>query len=165
MKGFILYRIATYIFLFIAGFFAISLFLYLPVAFAQPSLLLVCFLFVCKILYSYTSYRFMSRGMIGQMTFKKSFKDLIRVNAYGALVLAVLILSNCIFLINQPQILDEQIDVLTNSNNMDIDPEVIASAMKKVFIALAIYAGILIIHIFTTLRLVKKYAYLFDEQA
>ena len=163
MKGFILYRISTYLLLFVAAFFAMSVLLYLPMAFANPSLLLVIFLFVCNIVYAYTSYRFMSKGMIGQMTFKKSFRDLIKVNGYGSIVMGVLILTNCIYIVNNPALIEEQVHLMLEMNNMEIDSEVLISIMNKLFIILGIYASILIIHIFVTFKLLKKYSYLFDE--
>ncbi len=165
MKGFIFYRIACYFLLFIAGFFAMSLVVYLPVAFTNPVLLLSCFLLACVILYSYTSYRFMSKGMILQQPLKKSLKDLLRVNAYGSLVLGILLLSNSLVFLQSPEMLEEQIDAMNASSAMEIDPDIIISFMKKMFIFLTIYSIILILHVFVSLRLIKRYSYLFDDQA
>lgn len=167
MKGFIFYKIGTYLLLFAAGFLAISTLMYLPMAFAQPSLLLLIFLFVCTIVYTYTSYRFMSKGMVGQMTFKKSFRDLIKVNGFGTLLLTFMILSGYFFLMNNPVELENQFDAMLASQNIEDEAQVdmFYSVIYKTLHALAIYAGLLTIHFFVTLRLLKKHAYLFDERA
>lgn len=165
MKGFLFYRIGTYLLLFVAGFWAMSVLLYLPMAFANPSILLVVFLLACVIIYSYTSYRFMTKGMIGQMTFKKSFRDLVKVNGYGSLVVAVIILIESLVLFQNYNTLLESIEEILDLNGFDMDPQYVLNVIKKFFIVLGIYSVILIIHIFATFRLLKKNAYLFDERA
>ncbi|WP_126973475.1 hypothetical protein [Gynurincola endophyticus] len=165
MKGFIFYRIGTYLLLLSIGFSAILLMSFLSIALAHPQLLFECFLLASYILYSYTSYRFMSRGMINQLSFKKSFKGFLRVNCFGTLVMALIIFINLGYLLMKPDALDKTVEDFISNNNIDMSHEALTELLRKTSIGIGIFFSLVTVHVFVTLKLIKKYAYLFDDQA
>ena len=78
MKKLIVYRILTYLLLAIAGVISFFVFGGLMAALANPVMLFFVFLMVCVVIYSYCSFRFLSRGIDAHMYCKPALRDLIR---------------------------------------------------------------------------------------
>lgn len=107
MKFLILYRILSYVLLPVAGFLCLMLLAVLPAALANPVLLLAVFLIANIIIYSYTSFRFLNKGILGRQYCKPMLRDLMRVNGFFSAGLAVLFLFQSITLLGNPQLADE----------------------------------------------------------
>lgn len=164
MKSLLLYRILTYILMVVAGFFALMLLAVLPAALANPVLLIVVFLLACVIIYSYTSSRFLHKGIYGHEYCKPQLRDLIRVNSFFSMGIAVLFLMQSITLLSNPHLADE-----TATQAMDnMPPE--ASLSKESIIRIIrfierfflIFGIILLTHIIITFRLLKQYRDVFE---
>src|SRR3954470_1418467 len=96
----IVYRLLTFILLPIAailGFLDISLLL---LALANPAALLPVFAIACIVIYVFTSFFFLIKGILGGMQCKPSLRDWIRVNAFVSIAFCSLGILEYITLIN-----------------------------------------------------------------
>lgn len=164
MRSLLLYRILSYVLLIVAGFLALMLLAALPAALANPVLLLFVFLMACVIIYSYTSWRFLYKALDRHQYCKKQLRDLIKVNSYFSIGIAVLFVMQAITLMTNPQLADEAAtQAMTN-----VPPE--AKFTKENFLTLLrfmerfflIYGLILITHVMMTWKLIRKYSDAFE---
>ena len=96
MKNLGIYRVMTYLLLFVAAFMSVGVFTSLLAALANPVGLLQVFVLACVIIYTYCSWRFLVRGIDKGIPSKPVMRDLIKVNAYvsvavGALLFIVMV--------------------------------------------------------------------------
>lgn len=164
MKNLIVYRIITYVLLAIGGFLALMILAMLLAALANPMLLLPIFLLTCVIVYTYCSFRFLSRGIDAHMYCRPSLRDLIRVNGYGTLGFATLTLLQCLMLINNPNTLNEVMDQALSMQKEQVEgmEEMMISFMHYTIRFLLIYSVLLLLHVFMTFRLIRQHADAFD---
>lgn len=169
MKNFMaFYRIASYVLLIIAGIWCIFDFFMLLFALGNPVLFLSVFIFTSVIIYSFTSFNFMTNGLQNGKPLKPSLKDWIKVNAYVSIAFGALVIINIITFYSSPsnmaemmrQANDMQVKMKSPSN---ITPQVV-SAMKGVMSFMVIYALLLLSHVFITLKLVKENGQLFGQK-
>lgn len=167
MKKLIFYRILTYLLLAIAGIIAFFVFGGLLAALANPVMLIFVFLMVCVVIYSYCSFRFLSRGIDAHMYCKPSLRDLIRVNGIGTLALGGMIFINALVLKMKPEMLNMVIEQAVSMQKEEIEgmEEMMYSAMKSMLNFLLAYGLILLIHVSMTFRLLKQHADAFDTPA
>ena len=169
MKNFMaFYRIASYILLILAGIWCIFDFLMLLFALSNPMIFLSVFIFTSVIIYSFTSFNFMTNGLQNGKHLKPSLKDWIKVNAYVSIAFGALVIINIITFYSSPANMAEMIrqanDMQTKMKSAsNVTPQVI-SAMKGVMSFMVIYALLLLSHVFITLKLVKENGQLFGPK-
>lgn len=166
MKSLVFYRIITYPLLLVAGFLAFGVIATLPTAIANPPLLLIPFLISCVIIYTYTSWRFLNKGIDQQMPLKHSLRDLIRVNSFCTIAVAVYCLVRSAGLLSDPGFLKETAREALSAPGAPgtTSEEFLTRVVMGTLIFLSIYSVLLLVHVFMTLRLLKPYRYLFDQQ-
>src|SRR5437764_1519642 len=86
----IVYRLLTFILLPIAVIIGIVDITVLSLALATPSALLLVFAIACIVIYVFTSFSFLTNGIIGGRQCKPSLRDWIRVNAFVSIALSSL---------------------------------------------------------------------------
>jgi hypothetical protein len=164
MKNLLFYRILTYILLATSGFLTFIVIGSLLAALANPMMLLPVFLLACAIIYSYCSFRFLSRGIDAHMYCRTSLRDLIRVNAIGAMVLGVMMAFNGIALKMNPALLDQALEQAMEMQHTQMEgmEEMMQATTRFVVNFILIYGIALVIHIPLTYRLLRQHADAFD---
>src|SRR5580765_6312241 len=74
-------------------------FLLLPIA--------ILFLIACIVIYSFASLNFLIKGIDGNKSVRRSLKDLIKVNAIVSIVFALLMISQCIVFLMNPEMMQD----------------------------------------------------------
>jgi len=161
-----LYTVLSYILIPIALFFAFLDMALLLSSLANASVLIMVFIIACLVIYTFASFKFLKAGIEKEVAQSLKLKDWIKVNAYVSFFLCSLFFINSIsVLISSNVVLLKFIDeFLEQQNNMpkEITNTLILSLLKGVSIFL-LFTGIVgLMHIRTSLRLVKQYAYLFE---
>lgn len=164
MNNLTIYRILTYVLLVIGGFLALLLLGMLMAALANPVLLFPVFLLACVLIYTYCSFRFLSRGIDAHMYCRPSLRDLIRVNGYGTMGFASLTLVNCIMLILNPSTLNNVVEQAMSMQKEQVEgmEEMMINFMNYTIKFLLFYSIGLLLHIFITFRLIRQHADAFD---
>jgi hypothetical protein len=160
------YTVLSYCLIPIALFFAFLDILILLSSLANPSVLIMVFIVACLVIYTFTSFKFLKKGIEPEQAQTKKLKEWIKVNAFVSLFLCSL------FFINSISILISTNDVLMGYINdfiqqqsgfpAQVTSKMILSILKGVSVFLLITSIIGIVHIRITLRLVKQYDYLFE---
>jgi len=150
----------------IALFFAFLDILILISSLANPGALIMVFIVACLVIYTFTSFKFLKKGIELEQSQRKKLKEWIKVNAFVSLFLCSL------FFINSISILISTNDVLMGFINdfiqqqsgfpAQVTSKMILSILRGVSVFLLITSIIGIVHIRTTLRLVKQYDHLFE---
>ena len=161
-----LYTVLSYILIPIALFFAFLDIALLLSSLANASVLIMVFIIACLVIYTFASFKFLKAGIEKEVAQSLKLKDWIKVNAYVSFFLCSLFFINSIsVLISSNVVLLKFIDeFLEQQNNMpkEITNILILSLLKGVSIFL-LFTGIVgLMHIRTSLRLIKQYAYLFE---
>lgn len=161
-----LYTVLSYILIPIALFFAFLDIALLLSSLANASVLIMVFIIACLVIYTFASFKFLKAGIEKEVAQSLKLKDWIKVNAYVSFFLCSLFFINSIsVLISSNVVLLKFIDeFLEQQNNMpkEITNTLILSLLKGVSIFL-LFTGIVgLMHIRTSLRLIKQYAYLFE---
>lgn len=161
-----LYKVLSYLLIPIALFFGMMDIIFLMTALANPSVLIFVFVIACLVIYVFASFRFLKEGVEKEQPQPASRKDWIKVNAYVSLFLCSLFFINSIsILISSDAVLLKFIDELIQKQPgfpTEATPTLILSILKSVAVFLFITGTAGLIHIRTTLRLVKQYGYLFE---
>jgi hypothetical protein len=166
-----LYKIASYVLLFFASFFSLMLLFILPFAFAEPALLLGVFIIAGVVLYSFSSFRFMKKGLGEGHVFRNRYKDFIKVNAFVVLFFVLQSFVGITDILLKKELLNQLIDTILSQNSesfsqltpaqlKELKKELLASFQIVVWVFL-IYAVILTAHVIYTFRLLKKNNHLF----
>ena len=161
-----LYTVLSYILIPIALFFAFLDITLLLSSLANPSALIFVFILACLVIYIFASFKFLKAGIEKEVAQTAKLKDWIKVNAYVSFFLCSLFFINAIsILISSDVVLLKFIDeFLVQQPTMpkEITNALILSLLKGVSVFL-LFTGIVgLIHIRTSLRLVKQYEYLFE---
>lgn len=161
-----LYTVLTYILIPIALLFGFLDIIFLLSSLGNPSALLIVFILACFVIYTFTSFKFLKQGIEKEQIQTNKLKDWVKVNAFVSLFLCSLFFINSIsLLIMDSNTLIKMIDeLLQQQPGM---PKEITSAMLipyfKGLAGLLLVTGIIgIVHIRTTLRLVKQNEHLFE---
>ncbi len=161
-----LYTVLTYILIPIALFFGFLDVLILFSSLANPSALIMVFIIACLVIYTFSSYKFLKMGLEREIVQTLKLKDWIKVNAYVSFFLCSLFFVNSIsVLVSTNAVLLKFIDeFLQQQPNMpkEITNAFVLSILKAVSVLLLITGIVGIVHIRTTLRLVKQNAHLFE---
>ena len=161
-----LYTVLTNILIPIALFFGFLDVLILFSSLSNPSALIMVFIIACLVIYTFSSYKFLKLGIEREIVQTLKLKDWIKVNAYVSFFLCSLFFVNSIsVLVSTNTVLLKFIDeFLQQQPNMpkEITNALVLSILKGVSVFLLITGIIGIVHIRTTLRLVKQQAHLFE---
>ena len=161
-----LYTVLTYILIPIALFFGFLDVLILFSSLANPSALIMVFIIACLVIYTFSSFKFLKMGLEREIVQTSKLKDWIKVNAYVSFFLCSLFFVNSIsVLLSTNAVLLKFIDeFLQQQPNMpkEITNALVLSILKGVSVLLLVTGIIGIVHIRTTLRLVKQNDHLFE---
>ena len=161
-----LYTILSYVLIPIALFFGFLDVLILFSSLANPSVLIMVFILACLVIYTFASYKFLKAGIEREIVQPIKLKDWIKVNAYVSFFLCSLFFVNSIsVLISSNVVLLKFIDeFLQQQPNMpkEITNALVLSLLRGVSVFLLITGIIGIVHVRTTLRLIKQNDHLFE---
>jgi hypothetical protein len=166
MKNLVIYRVITYILLFVAAFFSVGVFSSLLAALANPVALLPVFLLACVIIYTYCSWRFLVRGIDKQIPLKPVLRDLIKVNGYITIALAALCLLQMIIVLTQPASINMIIEQARAAQpaGKEMTDEMLLTWTNYILRFLVAYSALLVIHTIITFRLLKRFSGVFTER-
>ncbi|HYK44536.1 MAG TPA: hypothetical protein VEV83_05185, partial [Parafilimonas sp.] len=113
-----IYRIFSFLLLPIALLFAISVLLFIRAALANPGMLIPLFIIACVTIYSFAALNFLIKGIDGKKYLGRSSKELLKVNAIVSVIFCLLMISQCVVFIIQPEML-HQLAVQAKQNSGD----------------------------------------------
>jgi len=165
------YKIASYVLMFFASFFSLMLLFILPFAFAEPALLLEVFILAGVVLYSFSSFRFMKKGLGEGHVFRSRLKDFIKVNAFVVLFFVIRSFVGITDILTKKELLTQLVDTFLSQNSesfsqltpaqlKELKKELVSSVEIVIWVFL-IYAAILTAHVIHSFRLLKKNNHLF----
>ena len=161
-----LYTVLSYILIPIALFFAFMDIVLLFSSLANPSALIMVFILACLVIYTFASFKFLKAGIEKEIAQSLKLKDWIKVNAYVSFFLCSLFFINAIsILISSDVLLLKFIDEFLQSQPglpKELTSALMLSLLKGVSVFLLITGIVGLIHIRTSLRLLKQYEYLFE---
>ena len=167
MKGLALYNILSYILLPFAALFGLFSLVGLLVALANPAALLGVFIMAATVIYTVSSFIFLTKGIKQARPCKASLKDWIKVNAFVSIVFASLILFESIGVFVKPELLKEGMEKTMSMQAMKLPPQMtldmMLKMMKAIFAVMAFFSATLLVHVGITFRLLKAYHYVFDK--
>ena len=167
MKQLTVFRILTFILLPIASLFGVMDLMILPSALANPAILLIVFVLAAFVIYTFTSLRFLTKGIDIGRPCKPSLRDWIRVNAFASSFMGIMFLMNALSVffasdLQLRQILGQFLDTQPNVPPM-LNLELFLKIMKLAAWFMLFISIVLMVHIFLNFRLLKLYRYLFEE--
>lgn len=165
MQNLTIYRIFTYLLLAVGVVMAFLFVTLIMATLVNPVLLLPLFVLACVLIYTYSSWRFLTKGIDAHQYCKPSLRDLIRVNGYGASFFASLTVIQCLTLIMKPELLEnvmEQALALQKTSVTGME-DMMHKMMHYMLRFMLVYGIILILHIFMTFRLLRQHADAFDS--
>jgi hypothetical protein len=161
-----LYTVLSYILIPIALFFAFLDIALLLSSLANASVLIMVFIIACLVIYTFASFKFLKAGIEKEVAQTAKLKDWIKVNAYVSFFLCSLFFINAIsVLISSDLVLLKFIDEFLESQSSipkELTSALMLSLLKGVSVFLLITGIVGLMHIRTSLRLLKQYAYLFE---
>ena len=161
-----LYTVLSYILIPIALFFAFLDMALLLSSLANTSVLIMVFIIACLVIYTFASFKFLKAGIEKEIVQSHKLKDWIKVNAYVSFFLCSLFFINAIsVLISSDIILLKFIDEFLESQPgipKELTSALMLSLIKGVSVFLLVTGIVGLMHIRTSLRLLKQYAYLFE---
>ena len=162
-----LYRILSFILIPLALLFAFIDIAFLMTAFANPSVLIFVFAIACLVMYVFSSFAFLKRGIEKEQHQPAKLKDWIKVNAYVSLFLCSLFFLNGTSVLMSSDMVLMKITEEFMSQQAGLPEGLNIALMLKVIKAASMFlliTGLIgLMHIRTTLRLVKEYNYLFEN--
>jgi hypothetical protein len=161
----IVYRLLSFILLPIALIIGIIDIMFLSLALANPSALLLVFAIACIVIYVFTSFSFLTNGILGSRQCKPSLRDWIRVNAFVSIALSSLGIIDYITLVSNKSIADALIKQVIQQQTIPqgmTTPQLEQMLLKFLFIFF-IFSIVLITHIILSFRLLKQFSYLFKQ--
>lgn len=173
-RGLLIYSILSYINLFFAALMGASILLILPFAFSQPAMLFQVFLITGVILYSFSSFRFLQKGLKGSLVFRPGFSDFIKVNAFVALFFLIQSLGGLLEIILNQDIIQRFMEAFSAQTSDAVSGMAPAEQTKfkeslvsilNAFIWIFISYNIcLLTHILFSFRFIKKNPQLFEKK-
>ncbi len=161
----IMYSFLTFVMLPMSAILGIMGVFILFAAFGNPAAMLDVFIFATFVLYSFSSYSFLIRGVQKGIPFKASFKDFIKVNGYAALIASVLMVVSALLFFTVPTVKNMVLANLVNSQPPGgVDATRLNAMLTKVLPACAGYCVLVSTHFILSLQLLKRYGQLFVKQ-
>ncbi len=165
MRALKIFRILSYIMLPIGGLFGLIALLTLIPALMNPSMWLMLFLFASVVIYTFTSFRFLNKGIERNARCKPSLKDWIKVNAYVTLGMGGMFFINAIGILSLgPVALSDFVTQMMEAQpNLPkgMKPDLMISLLKTVAGCMLVISVIVIAHVILALGMVKKFGHLF----
>jgi len=157
------YKIISYILLPVAALFGVFTLLLLFVALANPPMLLPLFVVACVVIYIITSFKFLNKGIMQNKECKPGLRDWIKVNAYVSIVFATLMLIQTIAVVQNPELMSKALDdtLAMQPANQPFSKNMLMKMVTGIMYFFGVVSLLLLIHIFTTFRLLKQYNHLF----
>jgi hypothetical protein len=166
-----LYLIASYLLIVFAAFFTLMLLFVLPFAFAEPALLFGFFILTGVVLYSFSSFQFIKKGLEKGQILKARHKDFIKVNGYVVFFFVIQSFVGITDLLMKQAMLDQVVETILSQNKesfsalspmqiKELKVQLISSLHVVMWVFLG-YAVILALHVIYTFRLLKKNNHLF----
>ena len=161
------YRIITYLLLPFATIFSLVTLIGILMAFSNPQVLLGVFFMACIVIYTFTCFAFLQK--IAHLSpAKPSLKDWIKVNAYVSIFFSTTLLIQSYYFFHDSTIAKAFIDQFmttqaSNASVVAVAPEKIRAILNGVFEVFAIYAALLLVHIYCTFRFLRQFAALFID--
>jgi len=160
------YRVISFVLLFVAGFLALADLFSLLLSLANPAGLLSVFILTGVIIYTFTSFYFYRDGIRRGRLVKKSLKDWIKVNAFVAIFFSAMILIDTVAILTHPELIEpvykQALRMQPDNAASSISLQSFKQMLNGVFVVFGIYALLLLGHIIITFRILKAYAYLFN---
>jgi hypothetical protein len=161
-----LYKVLTYILIPIAYFFAFIDVMFLMSALANPAALIVVFGIACLVIYTLLSFKFYKQGVLSEQPLNAKTKDWIKVNAIVSIILCSLFCLDGVSVLGSSNatLLKYIDDYIIQKPGMpaDANANMLLTVLKAVSVILLITGTVGLLHIRTTLRLLKQYSYLFE---
>ena len=160
-----IYRVLTYVLLIFAFFWAMGVIFLINVAFAYPALLLTLFVVSSVVLYTFSSFQFLRRGIDRGGHFKKSRKDFIKVNAYVTVFFAIINFVQAFIGISKPDKLQELLQQVQTmqSGASGLNTADLLSSVNIILWVMLIYTVALGIHVYQSFQLLRQHASLFAD--
>jgi hypothetical protein len=165
MQKHTLYRFISYILIPVAALFAAADLMVLMTALRNPPFLLPVFMIACVVIYVFSSFSFLNKGILQAKPRKPSLKDFIKVNAIVTVVFATLMLYQTVAALTDDKLLADFINqvMAMQKNTSDVPKETMLKAIKAFLYFLGIFSVLLVIHIVMTFRLLKHYRHVFGS--
>ena len=173
-RGLLFYTILTYFNLVFATLMVTSIILILPFAFSQPAMLFQVFLLTGVVLYSFSSYRFLQKGLKQSQVFRSGFSDFIKVNDFVALFFLFQSLGDLFEIILNKDMIARFMDAFF-AQTSDVVSDMTQAEQKKLKGALVsiiyiivwgliVYNLSLLTHVLFSFRFIKKNPQLFEKK-
>lgn len=167
MNQLTLYKILTIILIPIAALFGFLSLIMIFIALANPVLLLPLFIIIGFTIYTIASSVFLFKGISNNQPCKPKLKDWIKVNGYVSIVMGVMTIFNTITLMSSKKSdlkpYAEQMLAMQPVKQPGMDAEALLRIMSAISYGMMTFAILLLIHLFISFRLLKKYQYLFSN--
>jgi hypothetical protein len=165
-KNLKLYVVLSYLLIPISLIFAFLDIALLISALANPSTLIMVFIIACLVIYTFVSFKFLKLGIQREQPQSNKLKDWIKLNAYVSLFLcAVFFINSISILVSTNATLQVFIDEFLQQQPTlptELNSAFILTLLKGLAVFLLVVSSVGLLHIRTTLRLVKEYDYLFE---
>lgn len=165
-KNLKLYVVLSYLLIPISLFFAFIDIALLVTALANPGTLIMVFIIACLVIYTFVSFKFLKLGIQREQAQSHKLRDWIKLNAYVSLFLCSLFFINSIsILVSTNATLQIFIDeFLQQQSNLPaaLNSAFILTLLRGLAVFLLVVGTVGLLHIRTTLKLVKEYDYLFE---
>lgn len=158
-----LYKILSFIIMPISYFVLVCIFMAMPMAFANPQILLGLAFMICLFLYSFFSFRFNSRAVIGNNPVKSNLKDWIKINSYVTFFQQVMLFISIIFILTNQSSVETQFRATYNqmeamqTSNLNMTYPQFIQFLNGFFEIILVVSAIFIAHIILTWRLLRAY--------
>lgn len=166
MKSLTIYRILSYFLIIIAALLGFACLFAILFALSNPALLISVFVIAAVVIYSFTSFIFLVKGIDSNRQLKSKLQDFIKVNAYVAIVFVGMNIFQSVSIISNPVILNDAISQVTALQNgkSPLSAAFMVKMMKAVVWFMLFYSVTLGLHISITFRLLKQYVHLFADK-
>jgi len=166
MKGLTIYRILTYILLPVAAILGFATLMALLIAIGNFALLLSVFISGATVIYVFSSFVFLQKGITKHLYLKHSLKDLVKVNGYVAIVFSVMGLIQGIAILTTPGLAKTLVENMATMQaaTLKTSTNEILRMINGVLYFMLAFSALLFVHINFTFRYLKQYGDLFTRR-
>jgi len=133
-------------------------------ALSNIAMLFSVFLTGATVIYIFSSFVFLQKGIDKKIVSKHFLKDLIKVNAYVALFFSILGLMQGVLVLVNPEtikLFTDSMSALQPGNPQLADKPALYQMVKGVLYFMVVLCGLLLFHITATFRYIRQYKDLF----
>jgi len=164
MNRLTIYRLVSYALLPVAVVLGLATVVALFFALGNLAMLFSVFLTGATVIYIFSSFIFLQRGIGKKIACKQSLKDLIKVNAYVALFFSILGLMQGIMILLNPEasklFLDNMMAMQANNTHAP-DTASLMKVVKVVLYFMIALSSLLLFHLGATFRYLRQYQDIF----